>query len=153
MQARPSFHFVYWICVGNNCSSHNCSAESNSRLLWFFFTVVCDWLTKLASLSQPMRNKTKPIVPRPHVFSRAWHRLLVLASDPDWFIVLCTFVIGQSSCFGFTTLDSKPLHCAYSPGLKYSIAHMLHIDISILAFAGCLSHEPSLMALAPTSLL
>ena len=29
-------------------------------LLWFCFTSLCDWLTKLALLSQPMRNKIKP---------------------------------------------------------------------------------------------
>ena len=48
-----------------------------------------------------------------------------------------------------------------SLGLKYSITfisitHMAHIDIPILSVCRmfvCLSHEPSLMALAPTSLL
>ena len=28
-------------------------------LLWFYFTTVCNWLTKLAPLSPPMRNKAK----------------------------------------------------------------------------------------------
>ena len=28
-------------------------------LLWFRFSSLCDWLTKLALLSQPMRSKTK----------------------------------------------------------------------------------------------
>ena len=30
-----------------------------SRLLWFCATVHCDWFSKLVTLSQPMRNKTK----------------------------------------------------------------------------------------------
>ena len=30
-----------------------------SRLLWFYITTVCDWLTKLAPLSQPVGIQTK----------------------------------------------------------------------------------------------
>ena len=30
-----------------------------SRLLWFCITTLCDWLTKLAPLSQPMGIQTK----------------------------------------------------------------------------------------------
>ena len=30
-----------------------------SRLLWFCITTLCDWLTKLAPLSQPMEIQTK----------------------------------------------------------------------------------------------
>ena len=46
----------------------------------------------------------------------------------------------------------------YSQGLKYSITFIsiVHMpqDIPILVvYDGCLSHEPSLMALAPASLL
>ena len=38
----------------------------------------------------------------PHAFSRAWRRLLVFASNSDWFIALFTcVVIGQSNYFGF----------------------------------------------------
>ena len=35
------------------------SVESKSILLWFSFTSFCDWSTKLAPLSQPIRCKTK----------------------------------------------------------------------------------------------
>ena len=54
----------------------------------------------------------KPIVPRSHVFSRAWHRLPVFASSSDWFILLFPSVmIGRSNyfAFDFATLNLKPL--------------------------------------------
>ena len=52
----------------------------------------------------------KPIVFWPHVFSRAWRRLHVIASNSDWFIVLFTSVtIGQSNYF---ELNWKPLYYA-----------------------------------------
>ena len=55
-------------------------------------------------------------------------------------------------CLSFT----KKYILVYSPGLKYSIAfiplRICHTSTS-QQYAGCLSHEPSLMALAPTSLL
>ena len=35
------------------------SFESNPRLLWFCITTLCNWLTKLAPLSQPMGIQTK----------------------------------------------------------------------------------------------
>ena len=35
-----------------------------SRLLWFCFTTLCDWLPKFTPLPQPMRSKTKT--------NRAW---------------------------------------------------------------------------------
>ena len=34
-------------------------SEVTAFLLWFCIIMVCDWLTKLAPLSQPMRCKTK----------------------------------------------------------------------------------------------
>ena len=34
--------------------------RKKQTLLWFCFTTLPDWLKKLASFSQPMRNKTKP---------------------------------------------------------------------------------------------
>ena len=53
-------------------------------------------------------------MPRLHaLFSRAWRRLHVFASNSDWFITLfASVVIGQSnySGFGFTTLNWKPLY-------------------------------------------
>ena len=79
-----------------------------SRLLWFCITKLCDWLTKLAPLSQPMRSKTKTN----RVFA-AWRQLHVFASNSDWLVVLFTSVaIGQSKYFGFgfTPLNWKPLY-------------------------------------------
>ena len=86
------------------------SVESNCIFAfnWFCITALCDWFIKLAPLSQPIRCKTKPIVPRAHVFSCAWRRLHVFALNSDWFIALfAPVVIGQSNYFGFgfTTLD------------------------------------------------
>ena len=52
------------------------------------------------------------MVPRSYVFSRAWRRLHVFASNSDWLVMLfAPVVIGQSNYFGFgfTTLDWKPL--------------------------------------------
>ena len=80
-----------------------------SHLLCFYFTLLCDWLTKLAPLFQPMRSKTKTNRElHARAFSRAWRRLHVITSNSDWFTELSvSLVIGQSSClgFGFTTLD------------------------------------------------
>ena len=74
--------------------------ESNSRLLWFYCTLLCDWLAKLASYSQAGENKSQ----------LARTRLLahVFASSSDWFIALFwSAVIGRSNyfSFGFTTLN------------------------------------------------
>ena len=46
------------------------SVESKSILLWFSFTSFCDWSTKLAPLSQPIRCKTKTIATLSFAFSR-----------------------------------------------------------------------------------
>ena len=81
------------------------SVESNFA---FALLQICDWLTKFAPLLQPMRSKTKTIVPRSHAFSRAWRRSHAFASSSDWSSVLFTlFVIGHSNYFGFgfTTLN------------------------------------------------
>ena len=80
-----------------------------SRLLWFSFTTLRDWLPKFAPVSQLTRNKIKTFVPRFHAFCRAWHRLHEFALSSDWSFVL--FVIGRSNYFGFgfTTLNCKLL--------------------------------------------
>ena len=83
------------------------SVEGNSRLLWFCFTSLCDWLAKLAPLPQPIRIKSKINRAFSHSFSRSERRFHVFASNPDWFITLFTHaVIGHSNYFGFgfTTL-------------------------------------------------
>ena len=56
------------------------------------------------------------------------------------------------------SFTEKYIILIYLPGLKYSItflfiAHMSHIDIPILAVCRVFLNEPSLMALASTSLL
>ena len=54
--------------------------------------------------------KPKPIVPRTRDFSRASSELQVIARNSDWFIALFVpVVIGQSDCFGFSTVIWKPL--------------------------------------------
>ena len=74
----------------------------------YSFLERCDWLAKLAPLSQPMRSKTKTNgVSCSLAFSRACRRLHVFDSNSDWLIALFTsVVIGQSNYFrfGFTTL-------------------------------------------------
>ena len=73
-----------------------------SRLLWFCFTRLCDWLAKFAPFSQPINNKTKTNRAWPDAFSRAWRKLHVFASSSDWLIMLFTsVVIGQKNYFGF----------------------------------------------------
>ena len=37
----------------------NCVSKVITFLLWFCITTLCDWLIKLAPLSQPIRCKTK----------------------------------------------------------------------------------------------
>ena len=74
-----------------------------TRLLWFCVTKLCDWLTKLAPLFQPMRSKTKTncdLVAR--VFPRLASVVHVFALNSDWFVALfVSVVIGQSIYFGF----------------------------------------------------
>ena len=55
-----------------------------SRLLWFCFTALCDFLPKFAApVSQPMTSKTKTNRASLAQFSRAWRRLHVFASSYD----------------------------------------------------------------------
>ena len=87
-----------------------------SRLLWFCFTRLYDWLAKFAPLSKPMGSQTKTNRAWSHAFSRAWCRLHVFASSSDRLIVLFTsVVIGQRNHFGFgfTTLNWKSLYCVW----------------------------------------
>ena len=57
-----------WILTTVSRNGYQLSVQSNSRLLCFFFSTLCDWLTKLATLSQLMRSRTK--ANRVHVFPR-----------------------------------------------------------------------------------
>ena len=59
-------------------------------------------LKKMASLSQPIRSKTKTNLESLHTFSRASRQLHELASSFDWLIGLSlSFVIGRSNYLGF----------------------------------------------------
>ena len=83
-------------------SSLQWSVESNSRLLWFRFTTLCDWLKNSRHFFDQSEAKLKPIVTCSHAFSRAWRKIYAFASSSDWFIALfASVVIGQSNSFGF----------------------------------------------------
>ena len=114
------FHHLTWMMsyeprTRSTCSLHKengfqLSVESNiiARLLWFCTTTLCNWLTKLAPLSQPMRCKTKTI--RASLAGISPRLGDVFALNSDWFIVLfASAVIGRSNyfSFGFSTLDLK----------------------------------------------
>ena len=53
------------------------------------FTTLCDWLAKLAPVSQPIKNKIT------RAFSRAWRH--IFASNSDWFIALLVSVVTGDS--------------------------------------------------------
>ena len=60
-----------------------------------------DWLKRLARVFQPMRSKTKPIVPCTPDFSLTLSELQVSPRNCDCFIVLFAPVVnGWSNCFG-----------------------------------------------------
>ena len=48
-------------CMNGPISRQNCFAflVGNSCLLWYGFTLLCDWLQKLAPLFQPISSKIK----------------------------------------------------------------------------------------------
>ena len=77
--------------------------ESNSRLLWFCFTSLCDWLKKTcATFSAREKQKPKPIAPCMCVFSRTWCWLHVIISNSHCFSELSSSLVNdQSNCFGF----------------------------------------------------
>ena len=79
-----------------------------SRLLWFYFTTLCDWLAIRVPLSQPIGKQTKTNRALLAAFSRAWRRLPEFASTSDWFIALFpSVVIGQSNHFDFHSTTLK----------------------------------------------
>ena len=66
-----------------------------------------DWLKNSRYFFIQSEVKPKPIVTRPHAFSRALRQLHVVTSSFDWFTALSvSFVIGWSNYlgFGFTIL-------------------------------------------------
>ena len=54
-----SFIFLTCYYALHSRAVFNSVSRVISRLLWFRFTVHCDWLSKLAPFSQPMRSKTQ----------------------------------------------------------------------------------------------
>ena len=75
---------------------------------------LCEWLTKVAPPSQPMRSMTKTKTNRVSL-ARVFPRLAPVACIcfiSDWFTSLFTFIVTYQSNyigFGFTTLNLKSL--------------------------------------------
>ena len=92
-----------WSCEGiQKCVIVIHDRQSGFQLLWFCIARLCDWLKKTSRhFINQSEVKPKPIVTCLHAFSRAWHRLHVLATSSDCFIGLsASVVIGQSDYFG-----------------------------------------------------
>ena len=73
-KALHLFWYVHDIIIWEK-SGIQLSVESNRRLPWLFlFTVLCDWLKKLAPFCQTIRSKNKTwiVTSVAHEFSRAW---------------------------------------------------------------------------------
>ena len=97
--------FVLWLNFRNVVvkikepywSNFQLSIESNPGLLWFYFTLYCDWSTILAPSSQPIRCKTKNNRVRSPAFSRASSSL-----SSHWLMTMQTLVlIGRLDTSGF----------------------------------------------------
>ena len=67
-----------------------------SKSNWLFIITLHGWLKKLASLSPPIKTKTKITVTRPHAFSRASHQLQVITLCFDSPGLSAPFMIGQN---------------------------------------------------------
>ena len=65
--------------------------ESNSRLLWFCFSLLCDWIEKFAPLSQPMQSKAKT---NRDLLARVSPRLAWVA-----YIYFLRVLIGPLACY------------------------------------------------------
>ena len=78
---------------------------------------------KHGPLFQPMKNKAKSIMPRSHVFSRAWRRRHEFALNSDWLIVsFVSVVIGQRNCIGFVFTVAFTLIFTSVPALRLAFA-------------------------------
>lgn len=53
-------YLAYPVEAKTSYNGFQLSVESHSRSLWFCFTLRHDWLTKLISLSEPIRTEGKP---------------------------------------------------------------------------------------------
>ena len=99
-------------------SGFQLSVETNSPLFWFCFSMPCDWLKRLAPLSQPIRSETK-------TNCDLVARVFPLLTLSKWLVVLfVSVVIGPNlialrSWFYNIQLKSalsvvKILNCGYS---------------------------------------
>ena len=89
-------------------SNLQCSVESNSGLLWFRFTSLCDWFGKLALLFQPIRCKNFPalwavcsFLPE---FSLAPKGIFLSSDWPLWFLWLWIFRRSTEKCSTYSSL-------------------------------------------------
>ena len=126
--------FLYLVIV--SYCNFQLSVEYNPGFLWFCFISLCNWSRKLASLSQPIRCKTKTnrdlvtcVFPRfgylrfpafwLHAFSRALVSLPVSSQRLFSLFLVCHW---DYNGFGLTTLNRKELfikaHCHFT----YTIA-------------------------------
>ena len=83
------------------------SVESNPRLHWLSFSLLCDWVRKLASHSQPIRCKTKTypdlvarVFPRFRLIGCSYFEfslgLRVIFLSCDWLLRFIGFFIRHS---------------------------------------------------------
>ena len=100
------FLWLAWLTSVENKNSirvvfNNLSVERNPELLWFYFTMLCDWFKKTCVTISTSQTKPKPIATWSHSFFLIWCRLRVIALSSDWFAVWSTFVvIGHcNNCF------------------------------------------------------
>ena len=96
-------------------------------MLWFCITTLCDWLTKLATLYQPMGIQTKTN----RVLAARVCQLPVFVSNSDWLILLFSSVaIGQSKYFRFVFCDTQ-LETALSLVPRKSNSIILLVSFSV----------------------
>ena len=109
--------FLYLVIVA--FCNFQLSVEYNPGLLWFYFIFLCNWSRKLASLSQPIRCKTKTnrdlvtcVFPRfgylrfPALWLRAFSRALVsLPVSSQRLFSLFLVSHWDYNGFGLTTLN------------------------------------------------
>ena len=70
------------------------SVESSSQLLWFYFTVLCDWFKKFEPHSQSMRNNTNhDLLARVFLHFMYMYQLHVLALSCKLRCVVCIHLL------------------------------------------------------------
>ena len=90
------------------------NVERTPGLLWFCFTLLCDWFRKLAPLSKPIRCKLKLITTWSPTFSRALGNLDVFTLRAHRLSKIFSFLLfaccSYFVCFFFTKLNCKALY-------------------------------------------